>query len=114
MRPPAKRNFVGSNPTQSSNFLEGITVGASIIKDVLLLLFLPERFEIKFYPLTPDQHLVNRVAAFVDCTEAEIIETTAENVSIDYTMDDFYSNRKMPWQFRQFIRDNAPPGALTP
>lgn len=75
---------------------------------------MPERFEIEFYPLSPDQHLVNRVAAFADCTEAEIIETTAEYVGFDYTMDDFYLNRKMPWQLRQFIRNNAPAGALTP
>jgi hypothetical protein len=57
--------------------------------------------------------LVNLVAAFADCTEAEVIETTAECVGLDYTMDDFYSNRELPWQFRQFIRDNAQPGALT-
>ncbi len=82
-------------------------------RTIFLLMFIPEWFEAEFYPLTPDQHLVNRVAAFADCTEAEIIETTAEYVGVDYTMDDFYSNRKMPWQFRQFIRDNAPSGALT-
>jgi hypothetical protein len=82
-------------------------------RTVLLLLFAPEFYELEFYPLSPDQHLVNRVAAFADCTEAEIIEKTAEYVGFDYTMDDFYSNRKMPWQSRQFIRNNAPPGALT-
>jgi hypothetical protein len=82
-------------------------------RTILLLLFATEFYEREFYPLTSDQHIVNRVAAFTDCTEAEVIETTAECVSFDYTMDDFYSNRKLPWQFRQFIRDNAPPGALT-
>ncbi len=83
-------------------------------RTVLLLLFATEFYEREFYPLSADQHLVNRVAAFADCKEVEVIETAASYVGFDYTMDDFYSNRKMPWQLRQFIRNNAPPGALNP
>ena len=63
-------------------------------RTIFLLVFLPEWFEAEFYPLTPDQHLVNRVAAFADCTEAEIIEKTAEYVGFDYTMDDLVPLRR--------------------
>lgn len=78
------------------------------MRAVVLLMFRPDRFESEYYPLLPDQHLVNRVAAHLDCTEAAIVEYAAKHVDVDYTMDDFYVKPVLPWQVRQFIRDNVP------
>ena len=79
-----------------------------VLREALLFLFLPDRWEAEFCPLPPDQHLVNRVAAHLDCTEAAVVEYAAKHVDVDYTMDDFYVKPVLPWQVRQFIRDNIP------
>ena len=79
-----------------------------VFRATLLFLFRPDLWETEFYPLTPDQILVLDISGHFDCTEAAVVEYAAKHVGIEYSMDDFYVNPRLPWQIRQFIRDNSP------
>ena len=81
-------------------------------REFLLLMFNPERFNIKHNKLSSDEILVYNVADEFDCTPMAVIDYAAEHAGFRYSMSDFYVDPKLPWQIRQFIRNNAPPGTL--
>ena len=84
----------------------------STYREFLLLMYNPEYFNIKHSKMTSDEILVCNVANEFDCTPMEVIDYAAEHVGFRYSMGDFYATPELPWQIRQFIRDNAPPGTL--
>ena len=71
-------------------------------------MFIPEKFDIKHNELTDDEMLVHAVACAFACPPASVVEYAAEHAGLRYSMDDFYVDPKLPWQIRQFIRDNSP------
>ena len=84
----------------------------STYREFLLLMFNPELFNTKHSKMTSDEILVCNVANEFDCTPMAVIDYAAEHVGFRYSMGDFYATPELPWQIRQFIRDNAPPGTL--
>jgi hypothetical protein len=84
----------------------------STYREFLLLMFNPERFNIKHDKMSSDEILVAKVANEFDCTPMAVVNFAAEHVGFRYSMSDFYATAELPWQVRQFIRDNAPPGTL--
>ncbi len=84
----------------------------STYKEFLLLMFNPELFNTKHSEMSSDEILVYKVADEFDCTPMAVVDYAAEHTGFRYSMGDFYVNPELPWQIRQFIRNNAPPGTL--
>ena len=99
------------NPDTAKNLLSNL-FRLDTYSEFLLLMFNPERFNIKHCPLSSDEILVYNVADEFDCTPMAVVDYAAEHAGFRYSMGDFYVNPELPWQIRQFIRNNTPPGTL--